>query len=52
MYANKFFIISFHENRSVIERFIGRKQFKDIDIVNIEIPHEEDDKYIESNLLF
>src|SRR5680860_787137 len=49
--ARNIFIISFHANDLCIDKFIGKKLFKDVNIVNLRIIHKDDDKYIEEKIL-
>lgn len=49
--ARNIFIISFHANDNIINRFIKRNSFQNIKIINLQITHEADDNYIEKNIL-
>ncbi|MBT4071745.1 MAG: creatininase family protein [Candidatus Magasanikbacteria bacterium] len=48
--ARNIFITSFHANGSYIESFIKENNFDGVNIVHLEIEHEEDDKVIEQIL--
>jgi len=49
--ARNIFIMSFHANDAFIDRFIKKNNFKNVKMVNLEISHKDDDKYIEKNIL-
>ena len=48
--ARNIFISSFHANANVINRFIKRNQFKNVNLINLEMLNEDDDKKIEEIL--
>jgi len=49
--ARKIFIISFHANDTVIDRFIARKEISWPEIINLKIIHDDDDVYTEKHIL-
>lgn len=49
--ARNIFITSFHFNDPYIEDFIENTKFDGVNIVHLQITHDEDDKYIETNIL-
>ncbi len=49
--ARNIFITSFHANEPYINSFIENNKFDGVNIVNLEITNNEDDEYIERNIL-
>lgn len=49
--ARNIFITSFHFNDPYIEDFIENTKFDGVNIVHLQITDDEDDKYIEANIL-
>jgi len=49
--ARNIFICSFHANDPYINSFIEENKFDGVNIINLEITNDEDDKYIEKNIL-
>lgn len=49
--AKNIFITSFHANDPYIDRFIEKHVFKNVNIINLKMINENDDKYIEKKIL-
>lgn len=49
--ARNIFIVSFHANDPYINSFIEENKFDGVNIINLEITDDEDDNYIEANIL-
>jgi len=49
--AKNIFITSFHFNDPYINSFIENNKFDGVNIIHLEIPNDEDDEFIEKNIL-
>lgn len=49
--AKNIFITSFHANDSYINNFIENNKFEGVNIINLEITDDEDNEFIEKNIL-